>query len=52
MDNTFNGTDWENELRAHMVAAFKAPNGTDAYKELDGMLEDLGDPYTRRIEPE
>lgn len=52
VDESFNGHDWENELRTHMVAAFKSPDGSTAYKQLDELLQNLGDPYTRRIPPE
>lgn len=52
VDPTFNGHNWEEELRAHMMAAFNAPTGDAAYAEISHMLEDLGDVYTRRIPPE
>lgn len=52
VDNDLNGLDWENELRKHMVAAFQSGDPVKAHVELDTMLEELGDPYTRVIPAE
>ncbi|KXZ54634.1 hypothetical protein GPECTOR_4g699 [Gonium pectorale] len=52
VDPTFNGHDWEGELRQHMLSAYAAHNGEEALGEIGRMLEDLGDPYTRRVPPE
>lgn len=51
MDDSFNGHWWPDELKAHMVAAYSSGNGQQAYKEINDMLGDLGDPYTRIIPP-
>ncbi|GLC33706.1 hypothetical protein PLESTB_000106100 [Pleodorina starrii] len=52
VDPSFNGHDWESELREHMMTAFNAANPDAAFGEIGHMLEELGDPYTRRIPPE
>lgn len=52
VDASFNGHDWEGELREHMMTAFNAPSPDDAFGEIGHLLEDLGDPYTRRVPPE
>lgn len=51
MDDTFNGHYWPDELKAHMMAAYNSNNGRAAYTEIETMLEELGDPYTRIIPP-
>mmetsp|Transcript_25512 Transcript_25512/g.55512 ORF Transcript_25512/g.55512 Transcript_25512/m.55512 type:complete len:585 (+) Transcript_25512:49-1803(+) len=52
VDENLNGRRWEEELRDHMLAAFHSDNADDAYGQIQGMLDDLGDPYTRRVPPE
>ncbi|KAG2431731.1 hypothetical protein HXX76_009227 [Chlamydomonas incerta] len=52
VDPAFNGHDWEGELREHMMKAYNSGNGSAALGEIGAMLEELGDPYTRRIPPE
>lgn len=52
VDPQFNGLDWPEQLRAHMMAAFNSGEPSFASKQLDTMLEALGDPYTRHITPE
>jgi hypothetical protein len=37
----------EDELRAHMVAAYNSNDPAAAWQEIGAMLSDLGDPYTR-----
>ncbi|KAF8061390.1 CTPA3 [Scenedesmus sp. PABB004] len=51
VDETFNGTYWPDALKAHMLAAYAAPNGPAAFAEIGAMLDQLGDPYTRVIPP-
>lgn len=48
-DEQFNGHNWEEELRSHLVAAYNTASQDDAQKEINSMLSDLGDPYTRMI---
>ncbi|GIL83336.1 hypothetical protein Vretimale_11309 [Volvox reticuliferus] len=52
VDPSFNGHDWESELREHMMTAYSSSSDDEAFKEISHMLEDLGDPYTRRVPPE
>lgn len=52
VDPSFNGHDWNGELKEHMLAAFAAPSGDVALGEIGAMIDDLGDPYTRRVPPE
>ena len=52
VDPAFNNHNWEEELRTHMMAAYNSTDGDTAYQEINRMLEDLGDVYTRRIPPE
>ncbi|PNW77838.1 hypothetical protein CHLRE_10g453807v5 [Chlamydomonas reinhardtii] len=52
VDPAFNGHDWEVELREHMMKAYNSGDGSAALGEIAAMLEELGDPYTRRIPPE
>ncbi|KAG2490993.1 hypothetical protein HYH03_010665 [Edaphochlamys debaryana] len=52
VDTDFNGHSWEEELKEHMMAAYNSADGDKAFAEIGAMLEDLGDPYTRRIPPE
>lgn len=43
----------QDELREHMMAAYTADEDPGrAWDEINAMLSELGDPYTRRIEPE
>jgi len=37
--------------RPHMIAAYNSKDGRTAYREIQAMLSDLGDPYTRIIPP-
>lgn len=52
VDPLFNNHNWEEELRTHMMAAYNSTDGDAAYQEINRMLEDLGDVYTRRVPPE
>ncbi|GIL52993.1 hypothetical protein Vafri_8708 [Volvox africanus] len=52
VDPSFNGHDWESELRDHMMTAYSSSSSDEAFGEISHMLEDLGDPYTRRVPPE
>ncbi len=52
VDPSFNGHDWNGELKEHMLAAFAAPTGDVALGEIGAMIDDLGDPCTRRVPPE
>jgi hypothetical protein len=52
VDPSFNNHNWEEELREHMLSAYNATNSDLAASEIQRMLEDLGDPYTRRVPPE
>ena len=38
-------------LKQALVAAYRAPTGDAAYKEIGHMLEKLGDPFTRIMPP-
>jgi hypothetical protein len=51
VDEGFNNHWWPDELKAHMIAAYNSGSGEQAYKEINGMLGELGDPYTRIIPP-
>jgi C-terminal processing protease CtpA/Prc len=51
VDDRFNGHYWPDELKAHMIAAYNSKDGSTAYREIETMLADLGDPYTRIIPP-
>jgi carboxyl-terminal processing protease len=53
VDNTFNQNDWE-KIRDEYVVERDYSKGdmTSAYTAIDEMLEKLGDPYTRFMEPE
>ncbi len=51
MDDTFNGLSWPEALRSHMLAAYTAHSPGDAYHEIQEMLDELGDPYTRIVPP-
>jgi C-terminal processing protease CtpA/Prc len=43
----------QEELRAHMMAAYSENDKPEqAWGQINDMLKHLGDPYTRRIEPE
>ncbi len=43
----------QEELRQHMIAAYTADQKPEqAWTEINKLLSELGDPYTRRIEPE
>eukprot|EP00798_Chlamydomonas_sp_ICE-L_P031398 gene31398-6564_t len=52
VDETFAGHSWDEELKTHMMAAYGQPTPELAYSELDTMIADLGDHYTRRVPPE
>ncbi|GFR48940.1 hypothetical protein Agub_g10947 [Astrephomene gubernaculifera] len=52
VDQNFNGHDWEASLRRHMMAAYGSRSGEAAAAEIGALLEELGDPYTRRVPPE
>jgi hypothetical protein len=52
VDPSFNGHDWQDELREHMMAAYNSGSSDDAFGEIGHMLDELGDPYTRRVAPE
>ena len=49
VDGSFNGHDWGLELKMHMMAAFNAEDPKVAEQQIDVMLKDLGDPFTRHI---
>ncbi|KAK9826495.1 hypothetical protein WJX81_006338 [Elliptochloris bilobata] len=51
VDSEFGGHEWEGELSQALVAAYRAPTGDAAYKEISHMLEKLGDPFTRIMPP-
>jgi len=51
VDSEFGGHEWEGELSQALVAAFRAPTGDAAYKEIGRMLDKLGDPFTRIMPP-
>jgi len=53
VDPEFNHVDWPEELRAHMMAQYGSADKPEvAWRQINDMLKDLGDPYTRRIEPD
>jgi hypothetical protein len=49
VDDSFNGHYWPDELKSHMLAAFASKDGRAAFHEIETMLGELGDPYTRII---
>ncbi|WIA14626.1 hypothetical protein OEZ85_003131 [Tetradesmus obliquus] len=49
VDDSFNGHYWPDELKQHMLAAFASKDGRAAFHEIETMLGELGDPYTRII---
>lgn len=51
VDLDFGGHEWEGELSQALVAAYRAPTGDAAYKEIAHMLDKLGDPFTRIMPP-
>ncbi|GBF96323.1 carboxyl-terminal-processing peptidase chloroplastic [Raphidocelis subcapitata] len=51
-DPKFGGSNWTDELRAHMMAAYRSADGPSAYHEIGAMLADLKDPYTRLLPPD
>ncbi|KAJ9519435.1 hypothetical protein QJQ45_023077 [Haematococcus lacustris] len=63
VDPGFNSQDWKGALQRHMMAAYaageEAADGRDpnsihsaAWDQINAMLDLLGDPFTRRIEPQ
>jgi len=46
------GDDWRQDLRSHLLDAYKAKDADQAYNSISGMLEDLKDPYTRLVPPD
>lgn len=51
-DPKFGGSNWTDELRSHMMAAYRSADGPAAYHEIAAMLADLKDPYTRLLPPD
>jgi hypothetical protein len=49
VDDSFNGHYWPDELKSHMMAAYTSKDGRAAFHEIETMLGELGDPYTRII---
>ncbi|KAK1307431.1 hypothetical protein QJS10_CPA10g00162 [Acorus calamus] len=51
VDPTFNHQDWDMRLQQTMVEMFPLKSADAAYNKVSGMLETLGDPFTRIIRP-
>lgn len=51
IDPDFGGTDWDERLEDALSAAYSSSSGERAYSEIQGMMESLGDPYTRLVPP-
>ncbi len=50
VDTTFNGLDWQQVRQEYLERSYS--NKEDAYDGIRKMLEQLGDPYTRFLNPE
>ncbi|MDJ0574807.1 MAG: S41 family peptidase [Xenococcaceae cyanobacterium MO_234.B1] len=50
VDTTFNGLDWQQVRKEYLERSYS--NKEDAYDGIRKMLEQLGDPYTRFLNPE
>jgi len=46
------GDDWRRDLRTHLLQAYEAQDADSAYASIEGMLEELKDPYTRVVPPD
>lgn len=46
------GEAWHQDLRTHLLEAYKADDADGAYNSISAMLKDLDDPYTRLVLPE
>lgn len=49
IDGSFNNTNWEEELKSHLTAAAAADSTTVGQQQLQNLISDLGDPYTRWV---
>lgn len=49
VDQTFNHTNWENELERHLIAVSRAQTRDQGINELKSLISDLHDPYTRWV---
>lgn len=51
VDDSKTGGFWEDALKRHLTAAYRAPDARAAFGEIGTMLQALGDPYTRILPP-
>lgn len=49
VDGSFNNTNWEQDLKRHLVAVSRSQSTESGQEQLKGMISDLGDPYTRWV---
>lgn len=49
IDGSFNNTNWEEELRSHLTELSRSDSTTVGQQQLQNLISDLGDPYTRWV---